>query len=104
MSAVPLFIVCANPSCGQVKQVRNRYEQRTVKTCSRRCQGILFGHIQKLTSEQRQVAAARSTVVRRARAMRALAGLSPLEIYRRAFSNGWKAGVRSARRRLTRTA
>lgn len=37
---------------------------------------------------------------RRARAMAALDGLSPVQIYRKAFGVGWHAGARSARRRL----
>jgi hypothetical protein len=100
MARPPLFIVCANPACRKVKEVRSPYEQRTIKTCSRRCQAVVFNYAARnMTPEDRRRGAERSKVVRRRAAMRALEGLTPVQIYRKAFSAGWHAGVQSARRR-----
>lgn len=90
-------IVCANPKCRAVKVV-TRYDQGRRRFCSRSC-GAKSSPITTLTPAQRLAAAEASKVVRQAAAMRRVAGLSPLEAYRLAYSVGWKAGVRAERRR-----
>lgn len=95
---VPLHVVCANPQCQSVFEVHNRYEQKTRKCCSQRCNGVL--HAKRfLTRDVRSRGGNASKVKRRAARMRELASLSPVEIYRSAYAVGWKAGVRAARRR-----
>lgn len=90
-------IVCANPKCRAVKVV-TRYDQRRRRFCSRACAGTCSA-ITQLTKEQRLAAAHASRVVRQSAAVQRLAGLTPLEAYRLAYSVGWKAGVRAERRR-----
>lgn len=53
-----------------------------------------------LTPDARRKGGVASARKRRAAAMVALAGLTPLQIARLYFSRGWHAGVRSARRRM----
>jgi hypothetical protein len=98
-----LFIVCANPRCEAVKRVPSRFQQQRQRFCSRRCAGQICGAVVHLTLEQRRAAALKSKRARQRRALRRLAKLSKVEIYRTAYSVGWKAGARSARRRMTIT-
>jgi hypothetical protein len=94
------FIVCARKECGAVKAVPTQFQQRRQKYCSRRCVGIVCGPVTRLTPSQRLAAAKKSKRVRNALAAARLRKLSKLEVYRLAFSVGWKAGARSARRRM----
>lgn len=96
MSPLPLFITCQRKGCGQIKQVRDRRQQQRQKYCSPRCVGLM----REFTREERQRGALSSTMVRRKATLARLDGMSPIAIYRQAFSNGWKAGVRSMRRRM----
>jgi hypothetical protein len=98
-----LFIVCANPACEALKRVPSRSQQQRQRFCSRRCAGQICGAVAHLTREQRRAAALKSKRARQRRALRRLAKLSKVEVYRAAYSVGWKAGARSARRRLTIT-
>jgi len=99
MNRQELFIVCANRRCGAVKRVKSRYEQRRRRFCSRRCVGAACGGVQRLTLEQRRAQAMRSKATKQKRAMQRLEQMSKIQIWRTAYSIGWKAGARSARRR-----
>lgn len=103
MSGQTLFIVCSRPACRALKAVPSRWKQRRQKYCSRRCVGLVCVNVSTLTPAQRRASGVKSARVRRAQAMRRLKRLSKIEIYRLAFSTGWKAGARSARRRMTIT-
>jgi len=100
MKNLEFFIVCRNPDCQAVKAVRDRSTQRRQKYCSRRCVGVMCAPVVRLTLEERRRAAKKSKRVRRAQAMRRLQRLSKLQAFRMGFSTGWKAGARSARRRM----
>ena len=91
------FIVCQNPRCGAVKPVRSPYEQRTVKYCSHSCTSTMT---KNLTHAAQRAGGLQSKKVRAARALARIQGMRPLEIWRAAYSQGWKAGARSARRRM----
>lgn len=97
---LPLFIVCANPACGALKQVKNQSEQRRRRFCSPRCNGAASGGVQHMTREARLAAAMKSKDVRRRAALVRWQGMSPLQIAREAYCMGWKAGARAVRRRL----
>jgi hypothetical protein len=53
-----------------------------------------------LTQEARSRGGFASGKIRRQRAIAALDGMTPTQIFRLAFARGWHAGVRSARRRM----
>lgn len=97
---LPLFTTCQRPGCGQIRQVPTKYQQRRQKYCSRRCVGLM----RSFTLAERQRGAAVSKAVRRAASLVRLEGMSPLDIYRQGFSNGFKSGVRSVRRRMGQAA
>lgn len=52
------------------------------------------------TRDERSRGGFAAAKVKRHRAMQALAGLTPVEIFRRGYAQGWKQGVRRERRRL----
>lgn len=54
----------------------------------------------RLTAEDRRKGGLASAKKRRQAAMATLAGLTPVQIYRMAFSAGWHVGVRRERRRM----
>lgn len=94
------YFTCQNPKCRRQKRVKYPSEQKHRRFCSRRCVGAVCGPVATFTLEHRLRLAEKSKRTRRAKAMAKLKDLSPVAIYRMAFSTGWKAGVRSARRRM----
>lgn len=96
--AGPYFITCENPACRRRKQVRSPYESRTLRFCSQRCAGVITGGVLRLTRERRRELGFQAGARNRAQAMKRLAGLSPIEIWRRGYGAGWKSGVRYVRR------
>lgn len=93
----PYFILCTAPGCERIARVRSPYEQRTRRFCSRACASR---NTRFLTLADRLKGAEHSKRTRRAQALAKLAGLSPVEIFRKGYSQGWHAGCRFARRRL----
>ena len=93
----PYFILCAAPRCEQIRQVRNPFQQRHQRFCSRACASR---NTRCLTPADRLKGAEHSKRTRRALALAKLAGLSPVEVFRKGYSQGWKQGARSARRRI----
>lgn len=95
-SDLPRLIVCQNPACGIVKDVKKPYLQREQKYCSFQCRPSNLARLSKAT---RRANARKANDVRRSRWLLQLKGLTPGEIYKRGYSVGWKAGVRRERRR-----
>jgi hypothetical protein len=95
---VPLFIVCQNPRCCAVKQIPKLSLQRRQQFCSRRCAGTI-SPVARQSPAVRRALAKKANDTRRSQWIVKLAGLTPGEIYRLAYSVGWKAGVRRERRR-----
>lgn len=89
------FIVCKNPTCRAVVEVRSAYYQKRRKFCSKRCNGIMTG-AKNIPREARSRGGHTSRQIRQAAAMARLAGLSPVEIWRQAYRAGWKTGRRRA--------
>jgi hypothetical protein len=99
-----LWIECTRPGCRQLRQVRNRHEQKTRRFCSKRCAAIVRCNVQRGSHvESGRRGGLASGVRRRAALLQKLATLSPLAAYKLGRSEGWHAGVRSVRRRLKPT-
>lgn len=97
----PYFILCAARDCERIAHVRSPYEQRTRRFCSRACASRTTRH---LTHADQLKGAEASKVRRRAKALAKLAGLSPVEVFWKGYSQGWHQGARSARRRMGKQA
>lgn len=95
--SIPYFIVCSATGCERIARVRSPYEQRMRRFCSRACAGRTT---RNLTPADRLKGAEASKVKRRRMALAKLGGMSLVEVFRKAYSLGWHAGCRSARKRL----
>ena len=90
---VPLFIVCENPACQKVREVRKRGDQAKQRHCSRRCAMTMRHNLTREAARRGGLEAGRR---RRAAAMARLAGLSAVE----AFRLGYNRGFQSAKRKI----
>jgi hypothetical protein len=90
--------VCHYLACQRIYPVKSPFEQRRRKYCSRRCAGLAVGGVWRIPTEAKRAAAKKAAQINRQKAMARLADLSPWQIWRKAWSAGWKSGVRYARR------
>jgi hypothetical protein len=95
---MPYFIVCANPACGKVKQVRRPSEQKRHRFCSRKCAAIVICNITKVPGAPRLGGLARGRMLRLA-LMKQLDGLSPIAAFRLGYDHGLQSKHRQIRRR-----
>lgn len=90
------YIVCANPKCAKVKRVRRPSEQRRHKYCSRHCANLMHGGPPKGAASKGGTVRAQRC---RARLLRSLAGLTPLEAFRRGYTIGLQSKLRQIHKR-----
>lgn len=101
MKKIPRFIVCANPGCQHIKQVRRPHEQAFRKYCSRKCSNIVNHNITR--------AAAGAGGRERGRRIRlaireTLRSLTKIECFRLGYDKGLQSKHRQIRRHKDRKA
>lgn len=102
MTRLPRFIVCANPACQAVKEVRRPSDQRRRKYCSHRCAShMTAGSRRAACSEACRRVALAYAHRRRLAALERLKGLTPLESYRRGYDCGFESAKRQFLRKYT---
>lgn len=90
------FITCERQACGAVKQVRNPYEQRTMRFCSRKCAGMVLKNITKIPGANSR--GGLENVRRRRLAILArLEGMTVLEAFRLGYNKGLFSKIRQRR-------
>lgn len=87
---VPLFIVCANPACEKVREVRKRGDQKKQRHCSRRCALLMRPTLTR--DGMRRGGLERARRSRLARLARLPA--SPLDAFRLGYIRGWQSAKR----------
>lgn len=95
--AGPYFIVCANPACAAVKQVRRPSEQIRHRFCSRKCAAIVLCNITKIQGANRRGGLERGRLARLAVVAR-VSGLTPLAAFRLGYEKGLYSKYRQGRR------
>lgn len=90
----PFIVHCTRDGCDQTREVTSAWKQQRQRFCSHRCANLRH----RLNHGDRLTGAARSKQRRSARAIERLRGLTPLEIFRRAYKTGWQQGRRSIAR------
>lgn len=65
--------------------------------CSQRCNALYKNRMCPLTQADRRKGALKGNETKRRRALEKLAGMSPVEIFRKGYRTGWHRGVRYAR-------
>lgn len=82
---LPLLKVCAREACGKVFEVSCPYWQARRKYCSKRCNGYAqVPHLMRGAAK----GIAKMVATRRRMCLERVAGLTPLEAYRRGYLNG----------------
>lgn len=96
----PLFMTCQRRGCEGIRQVRNRWEQKTAKYCTRRCAAIIGRNLRttdpRITGRQGGLVCG---VKRRAAMFEKIKTLTPMQAYRKGRVEGWHVGFRTAVRR-----
>lgn len=80
--------------CEDVREVKYPSQQKT-----ERCRRCAARASNKLTTEARKRGAERSKQIRRERQMARLSQYTPIQIFRMAYTQGWKAGMRCQQRK-----
>lgn len=94
----PYFIICANPTCEQVKQVRRPSDQQRHRFCSRKCSAIVVCNITKVAGAARLGGLAKAKQAQRAVVAR-VQGLTPLAAFRLGYDRGLQSKHRQLRKR-----
>ena len=80
---------------------QKRASQR--RFCGRVCQGLYTSRMFPISPEKRAEGLAKANENRRKKTADRLAGLTPMEIYKRGYQCGWQRGVKYARGDAFRT-
>lgn len=94
----PPLALCQRPGCENVRTVRNTWEQKRAKYCSRHCAGLMTKNLPQMSRSKRReygrLGGLKSTQMRRAQMIAALKDLTPLDAYKKGRIEGWHAGYR----------
>lgn len=90
---VPLYIVCANPKCGKVREVKKRGDQKKQEHCSHACAMTMRRNLTREAMRRGGLEAGRR---RRAAAIARLDRFTKVE----AFRAGYNRGFQSAKRKI----
>lgn len=97
----PLFMTCKRDGCEGIRQVRNRWEQRKAKYCSRRCASMIAKNLNTVDPrESGRQGGLVTGIKRRAATFEKVKLLTPMQAYRKGRMEGWHAGHRVAMARL----
>jgi len=88
------YLICENPSCRKRKAVKSPSQARRQRFCSKPCAAAVTGGFVTIPLEVRRARSKLQGQRRRQQRMAELQQWSPIEIYRRAYRAGWKAGIR----------
>lgn len=97
----PLFMTCKRHGCEGIRKVRNRWEQRTAKYCTRRCAALVATNLNTVDPrESGRKGGLVTGVKRRAATFEKVKLLTPMQAYRKGRMEGWHAGHRNAMARI----
>lgn len=91
MERAPLFIVCQNPACAQLRQVNKPSIQRRQRYCGRRCAAIMHNNV---TTESARKGGLERGRRLRARIRQSVETMTPLEAFRYGYTLGLKSKTR----------
>lgn len=86
------FVTCEY--CGLEKAVRSPSQAKRQRFCSRRCAATVTGGVATIPKAERSARAKAAGLKHRQRRMAELGQWTRIEVYRRAYRCGWKAGIR----------
>jgi hypothetical protein len=92
------YFTCQNPECRQRKAVRSPSQAKRQRFCSKACAGAVCGGFVTIPLEVRRQRAKVQGQRGRQKRMAELQQFTPIDLYRRAYRCGWKAGIRYMQR------